>query len=56
MYGRIENNAHAFYSLDFVHTELSEEKGWSKPKFVAFVSPVIETGTPAAKIAAVRKS
>ena len=25
MYGRIENNGHAFYGLDFVHTELSKE-------------------------------
>lgn len=55
MYGRIENKDHAFYGLDFVHTELSEEKGWSAPKFAAFVSSVIETGTPAAEMADIRK-
>lgn len=55
MYGRIENKDHAFYGLDFVHTELSEEKGWSEPKFAAFVSSVIETGTPTSKMAAVRE-
>lgn len=55
MYGRIENKNHAFYGLDFIHTELSEEKGWSAPKFAAFVSSVIETGTPASKMADVRK-
>src|SRR5688572_23529883 len=33
MYGRIENKAHPFYGLDFVHTELSKEDGWSAPEF-----------------------
>ena len=31
MYGRIENKGHPFYGLDFVHTELSKENGWSAP-------------------------
>jgi S-(hydroxymethyl)glutathione synthase len=44
MYGRIENDKHAFYGLDFVHTELSPEPGWSAPGFAAFVSSVIESG------------
>ena len=35
MYGRIENKGHPFYGLDFVHTELSNEKGWSAPTFAA---------------------
>src|SRR5688500_14089029 len=26
MYGRIENTAHPFYGLDFIHTELSDQK------------------------------
>lgn len=55
MYGRIENKDHAFYGLDFVHTELSEEKGWSEPQFAAFVSSVIETGTPVSKMANIRE-
>jgi S-(hydroxymethyl)glutathione synthase len=44
MYGRIENAAHAFYGLDFVHVELSKDKGWAKPEFAAFVSSIIEAG------------
>lgn len=55
LFGRIENKDHAFYGLDFVHTELSEDKGWSAPQFAAFVSSIIETGTPASKMADIRK-
>ena len=44
MFGRIENTKHAFYGLDFVHTELSSESGWSAPGFAAFVSSIIESG------------
>lgn len=54
MYGRIENKAHPFYGLDFVHTELSEDKGWAAPEFAAFVSSIIESGTPPAKMSAIR--
>jgi S-(hydroxymethyl)glutathione synthase len=52
MYGRIENKAHPFYGLDFVHTELSEIRGWSPPEFAAFVSSIIETGTDPAQMPA----
>jgi S-(hydroxymethyl)glutathione synthase len=44
LYGRIENKAHPFYGLDFVHVELSKEQGWQEPQFAAFVSSIIETG------------
>ena len=44
MYGRIENKAHPFYGLDFVHVELSKDKGWTAPEFAAFVSSIIEAG------------
>jgi len=44
MYGSIENNKHAFYGLDFVHTELSPQTGWQEPQFAAFVSSIIESG------------
>lgn len=54
MYGRIENKAHPFYGLDFVHTELSKEQGWSAPEFAAFVSSIIEAGAPPAQMGAVR--
>lgn len=54
MYGRIENKAHPFYGLDFIHTELSKDKGWAAPEFAAFVSSIIESGTPPAKMGAIR--
>jgi S-(hydroxymethyl)glutathione synthase len=54
MYGRIENKAHPFYGLDFVHTELSDSSGWSPPDFAAFVSSIIETGADPAQMTAVR--
>jgi S-(hydroxymethyl)glutathione synthase len=44
MYGRIENTAHPFYGLDFIHPELFEEEGAAAPEFAAFVSSIIETG------------
>jgi S-(hydroxymethyl)glutathione synthase len=44
MYGRIENKNHPFYGFDFVHPELSKDKGWAAPEFAAFVSSIIETG------------
>ncbi len=46
MFGRIEDTNHPFHGLDFVHTELSRDSGWSAPEFAAFVSSVIESGTP----------
>jgi S-(hydroxymethyl)glutathione synthase len=44
MHGRIENTKHAFHGLDFIHTELSPQIGWSAPGFAAFVSSIIECG------------
>lgn len=44
MFGRIEDKSHPFYGLDFIHTELSDEDGWSAPEFAAFVSSIIESG------------
>lgn len=43
MFGRIESD-HAFKGLDFVHVELSKDKGWQEPQFAAFVSSIIEQG------------
>ena len=54
LYGRIENKAHPFYGLDFVHPELFTESGWPPPEFAAFVSSVIESGVPPDRMAAVR--
>jgi S-(hydroxymethyl)glutathione synthase len=54
MYGRIENEKHPFFGLDFIHTELSSEQGWAPPEFAAFVSSIIESGTNPADMAAIR--
>lgn len=45
MYGRIENDGHPFFGLDFIHTELSADEGWAGAEFAAFVSSIIESGT-----------
>jgi S-(hydroxymethyl)glutathione synthase len=54
MYGRIENAKHPLYGLDFIHTELSPQSGWSAPEFAAFVSSIIESGADPAGMGAVR--
>jgi S-(hydroxymethyl)glutathione synthase len=54
MYGRIENTAHPFYGLDFVHTERSDQQGWAPPTFAAFVSSIIESGARPENMGAVR--
>lgn len=54
MYGRIEDKSHPFHGLDFVHTELSAQDGWSAPTFAAFVSSIIESGANPANMGVVR--
>jgi len=54
LYGRIDNEKHPFYGLDFIHTELSSSQGWAPPEFAAFVSSIIESGTDPADMGAVR--
>lgn len=54
MYGRIENKNHPFYGLDFIHTALSDDDGWSAPEFAAFVSSIIEAGFPPAEMDGIR--
>ena len=54
MYGRIENQGHPFYGLDFIHTERSNEVGWAPPEFAAFVSSIIESGARPDNMSAVR--
>ncbi|MDE2612414.1 MAG: S-(hydroxymethyl)glutathione synthase [Burkholderiales bacterium] len=56
LFGRIENKDHAFYGLDFIHTELSDDAGWEGPGFAAFVSSIIESGTPPSKLTEVRQT
>lgn len=54
MYGRIENTGHPFHGLDFVHTELSSERGWAAPEFAAFVSSIIESGVEPSRMEGIR--
>lgn len=54
MFGRIENKQHPFHGLDFIHTELSADRGWAAPEFAAFVSSVIESGTPPSQMEGIR--
>ena len=54
LYGRIDNEKHPFFGLDFIHTELSADKGWAPPTFAAFVSSIIESGASPAAMKAVR--
>ena len=41
--------------LDFIHTELSDEQGWSPPAFAAFVSSIIEQGTDPKQMDGIRE-
>jgi S-(hydroxymethyl)glutathione synthase len=54
LYGRIDNDKHPFFGLDFIHTELSAEKGWLPAEFAAFVSSIIESGTNPDNMSTVR--
>lgn len=55
MYGRVEKKSHHYYGLDFIHTELSDDEGWSEPGFAAFVSSIIESGADPEIMVEVRK-
>ena len=54
MYGRIENENHPFYGLDFIHTELASDEGFAPAEFAAFVSSTIEAGAKPAEMDGVR--
>jgi S-(hydroxymethyl)glutathione synthase len=54
LFGRIHSE-HPFKGLDFVHTELSDTKGWQEPQFAAFVSSIIEQGFKPTDIDGVRE-
>ena len=55
MIGRIEADAHPFFGLDFIHTELSDQAGWQEPQFAGFVSSLIEAGVDPDDMAAIRQ-
>jgi S-(hydroxymethyl)glutathione synthase len=54
MYGPVERPNHPFTGLVFIHTERSNEQGWSPPTFAAFVSSIIEAGARPEKMDEVR--
>jgi S-(hydroxymethyl)glutathione synthase len=54
LYGPVTRNGHAFEGLSFIHAERFETTGAAPPTFAAFVSSIIESGTPPAKMGAVR--
>ncbi|SFB12254.1 S-(hydroxymethyl)glutathione synthase [Poseidonocella pacifica] len=54
MIGRIEDQGHPFHGLDFIHTELSPDAGWSPVEFGAFCSSVIESGVEPSRMPAIR--
>jgi S-(hydroxymethyl)glutathione synthase len=47
-------HSHPLYGFDFIHTERSNEAGWSPPEFAAFVSSIIESGASPDNMGAVR--
>lgn len=54
MHGPVENKAHPFYGLSFIHPELFGEQGWAAPTFAAFVSSVIESGVNQSEMDGIR--
>jgi S-(hydroxymethyl)glutathione synthase len=54
MQGPVLREKHPFTGLVFIHTELSKEQGWAPPTFAAFVSSIIESGTPPEQMTAIR--
>lgn len=54
LYGRIENEAHPFHGLDFVHPELFDREGSAAPGFAAYVSSIIESGVDPADMGGIR--
>jgi S-(hydroxymethyl)glutathione synthase len=54
MYGPVTRKDHAFKGLDFIHVELSDDKGWQEPQFAAFVSSVIESGVAPSEMKSIR--
>ncbi|MGQ4274060.1 S-(hydroxymethyl)glutathione synthase [Terrihabitans sp. B22-R8] len=53
LYGPIEKE-HAFKGLSFIHSERFEEEGAAPPGFAAFVSSIIESGTPPSQMESIR--
>lgn len=54
MFGRVEDEHHHFFGLDFVHLELSKDEGWPPVQFAGFVSSLVESGTDPGELDAIR--
>ena len=54
MVGTVSDPDHHFYGLEFVHPELATDGHQPKIEFAAFVSSLVEAGTPATGMASVR--
>ena len=54
MFGTVDNKDHHFYGLEFVHAELATGGEPPRIEFAAFASSLVETGTPAWRMAAIR--
>ncbi len=54
MIGKIDDTDYHFYGVDFIHPELAVSGDTPYPEFAGFVSSVIETGTNASLMQAVR--
>ncbi|MFD2055800.1 SRPBCC family protein [Mesorhizobium calcicola] len=54
LYGKVPDADHHFYGLEFVHPELAAGDRQPRVEFAAFVSSLVETGTPATHMVSVR--
>ena len=54
LYGPVTRAGHGFEGLSFIHPERFEIPGAAAPTFAAFVSSVIESGTPPSQMSAIR--
>ena len=55
MFGRVEDENHHFYGLDFIHVELSKDDGWPPIQFAGFVSSIAESGVDPSELAGIRE-
>jgi S-(hydroxymethyl)glutathione synthase len=55
MYARSEDKSHPFFAIQFVHPELFTQAGWAAPRYAAFVSSLMESGFPPARMEEVRE-
>ncbi len=54
MFGRVEDEQHHFFGLDFIHIELSKDDGWPPVQFAGFVSSVVDSGTDPSELDEIR--